>query len=129
MEPYRCRRRRRRRRSSWARPSPRPAGLLARRDRLIGKSDQMSRNRTSPALVVMKCLRNSTSSPIRMLHTSSAMAACSMSTRSRVRAGRVHGGLAQLVPVHLAEALQPVELVLVVRMLGEEPRSAASSLR
>ena len=37
-------------------------------------------------VVEMNCLRCSTSSPIRMLHASSAIAACSISTRRRVRA-------------------------------------------
>src|ERR1700712_1648878 len=32
----------------------------------------------------------------------------------------VHGGLAQLVVVHLAEALEALELALVVGVLGEE---------
>ena len=34
----------------------------------------------------------------------------------------VHRGLAELVAVHLAEALEALELLLVVRVLGEEPR-------
>src|SRR5829696_6497974 len=35
--------------------------------------------------------------------------------------GRVHGRLPELLPVHLAEALQAVELVLLARVLGQEP--------
>ena len=40
--------------------------------------------------------------------------------QQRAAAG-VHGGAAQLLPVHLAEALEPLELLLVVRALLEEP--------
>ena len=46
---------------------------------------QMSRNRTSLALVWMNCLRDSTSSPMRIEKISSAIAVCSTETFSRVR--------------------------------------------
>ena len=81
---------------------------------------QMSRKRTSLALVWMKCLRASTSSPISLEKTSSAMTAVSTPTCSRVRLVGVHRGLAELVAVHLAEALQALELLLVVGVLGQE---------
>ena len=59
---------------------------------------------------------------MRIEHTSSARAACSTLTCSSERSDRVHGGVAQLVEVHLAQALQAVELVLVVGVLGQEGR-------
>src|SRR5664280_3650875 len=49
----------------------------------LGDAPQMSRKRTSLALVWMKFRRRSTSSPMSTEHTSSAMAACSTATWSR----------------------------------------------
>ena len=91
-------------------------------------SSQMSRNRTSFALVWMNWRRSSTSSPISTEQTSSAMAACSTRPGAATLA-RVHGGVSQLAEVHLAETLQPLEVRLVVRVLGQEAVSAASSFR
>ena len=81
---------------------------------------RQSRNRTSLALVTMNCLRVSTSSPMRIDMTSSARAACSTLTCSRVRQLGVHGRDPQLLGVHLAEALQAGEVLLVVRVGREE---------
>ena len=81
---------------------------------------QMSRNLTSLALVWMNCLRDSTSSPMRIDITSSASAACSTLTLEQRAPVGVHRGDAQLVVVHLAEALEAVEVLLVGRAGLEE---------
>ena len=76
---------------------------------------QMSRKRTSLALVLMKFLRDSTSSPIRTLITLVGQGGLfDLDLQQRARRG-IHRGPLQLFPVHLAEALQPLELLLVVR--------------
>ncbi len=53
---------------------------------------------------------------------SSARAACSTDHLQQRAQRRVHGGVAELVAVHLAQALEATELLLVVRVLGEERR-------
>ena len=61
---------------------------------------------------------------------SSASAACSTVTCSSVRVAGSIVVSRELVPVHLAEALQALELLLVVRVLGRGTRAlAASSFR
>src|SRR5690606_1144959 len=66
-------------RVGWSGVVPRFVGGLV----VVGH--QMSRNLTSLALVWMKCLRLSTSSPIRIEKTASAIVACSAVTWSSVR--------------------------------------------
>ena len=82
------------------------------RSRQTARSDaQMSRNRTSLALRVMNERRASTSSPISTQNSSSAVAASSRVTWQQHPGGRVHRGLPQLLGVHLAEALVPLDVV------------------
>ena len=72
------------------------------------------------ALVWMKPRRASTSSPMSVEKISSAIAR-SPRRDLQQRAGRgVHGRLAQLVPVHLAEPLEPADLDLAARVRGLE---------
>ena len=85
-----------------------------------GVPPQMSRKRTSLALVWMKWRRSSTSSPISTEQTSSASAACSTLIWSSDRLRGVDGGVPQLAEVHLAQALQALEVLLVVGVLGQE---------
>ena len=73
----------------------------------------MSRKRTSFAFFWMKLRRDSTSSPIRVEKISSAAAASSMVTWSRVRVLGIHRGLPQLLVVHLAETLVALDAVVL----------------
>ena len=57
---------------------------------------------------------------MRRENTSSAMAASSTDTCSNERVARIHRGGAELLPVHLAEALEPADLDLAAFVLGLE---------
>ena len=78
---------------------------------------QMSRKRTSWAFCWMKVRRASTSSPMRVVKTSSASGLVVEAHPEQQPGRRVHGGLPQLVGVHLAEAL----VALDGRLLAVEP--------
>ena len=77
-------------------------------------------NRTSLAFSWMKFLRDSTSSPIRRGEDLVGDRGV-LDRRPQQRARRrVHRRLLELLPVHLAEALEPVDLDLATLVLGLE---------
>ena len=69
----------------------------------------------------MKTLRGSTLSPISSVNTASARVASSIVTRCRVRLPGIHRRLAELVGVHLAEALEPLHRHPVAGQLEHRP--------
>ena len=80
----------------------------------------MSRNLVSLALLTMKALRTSTTSPIRVDDDVVGQRGLLDGDLQQRAQPVFHGGDAQLLGVHLAEALQAPEVLLVVRVVAEE---------
>ncbi len=76
----------------------------------------------------MNWRRLSTSSPIRVVKTSSAWAASSSVTWSRIRCVGVHRRIPQLVVVHLAEALVALDRIVLGQSLADGQPGLAQSI-
>ena len=83
-----------------------------------------SRFATARALSSMKARRGSTWSPISIEKMRSAAAASSSVTCASVRVGGVHRRFAELLGVHLAEALEALQLDALLRDASSRPRAA-----